>query len=99
MSVVGSFVKRNRYSTEASEWGKEEASLLNLIYSKRVCVYTCVYVSLSAYMFLPYSWSPSHPAQLSPVRAAMLVMLYVTCIMQCSKHDHTNVYSRINILN
>ena len=48
MSVVGSFVTRNRYSTEASEWGKEEWSLLNLIFSKCVCVYTraceCIHV-------------------------------------------------------
>lgn len=48
MSVVGSFVTHNRYSTEASEWGKEEWSLLNLIFSKCVCVYTraceCIHV-------------------------------------------------------
>lgn len=71
MSVVGSFVKRNRYSTEASKWGKEDVSLLNLIYFERVRVHTCVCVSLSAYMFPPYSWSPSNPAQLSPVGAAV----------------------------
>lgn len=48
MSVVGSFVKRNRYSTEAHEWGEEEPSLVNLIFSKRARALTCVRVSLSA---------------------------------------------------
>ena len=66
MSVVGSFIKRNRYSTEASECGKEDVSLLNLIWSKCVRVYTHASISLSAFMFLCYSWSPSRPAQLSP---------------------------------
>lgn len=74
MSVVGSFVKRNRYSTEAREWGEEEPSLVNLIFSKRARVLTCVRASLSACVVcvcLPYSWSPSHRAQLSPVRLAI----------------------------
>lgn len=50
MSVVGSFVTHNRYSTEASEWGKEEWSLLNLIFSKMcMCVHVCMWVHTCFY--------------------------------------------------
>lgn len=65
MSVVAGFVTRNRYSTEASEWGKEDARILNLIYSKCVCAYTrvskCIHVSLLQLGSIqPCTAEPSH---------------------------------------
>lgn len=70
MSVVGSFVTRNRYSTEASEWGKEERSLLNLIFSKCVCVYTRVCECIRVFI-LKLGGGSSNSAQLSPACAAI----------------------------
>lgn len=70
MSVVGSFVTHNRYSTEASEWGKEERSLLNLIFSKCVCVYTRVCECIRVFI-LKLGGGSSNSAQLSPARAAL----------------------------
>lgn len=42
MSVVTGFVKRNRYSTEATECRKGDAILLNLIYLIHLRVHKCV---------------------------------------------------------
>lgn len=74
MSVVGGFVTRNRYSTGASEWGKEERSP-NLIFAKCVCEHTraraCIRVLI---LKLGGGWGVrgwSTSLQLSPARPAI----------------------------